>query len=281
MKEAEKEKKSVGCFSYFFGAGLGMLTGFIHPVIPLFAIPFMLYVVFKVNREISAEDSYKSLLSKMSIPKKTEFVTFLEGADSLVPNHPHYFWLEDNFIHIFPQKYPETYSQYDIQKLKFVKIPLQAIEYYSAKGDFYTETKISGGGGGGISLKGALVGGVVGATVGGKTGGAAGAIIAGRKKVKDVQSETIIHDSRATCLYYRYENDVCVLRFGYNDYDVLYKLIPEKSYDAHVLIQAKHTTDKTSMDVADQIKSLKNLKDEGIINEEEFEAAKGKLLNKL
>ena len=164
-----------------------------------------------------------------------------------------------------------------------LQIPLSNIKYFSAEGEFYRENKIAGGGGGGSSLTGAVVGGVI--------AGSAGAIIGSRKKIDDITSTVIEHDTRCTILSYVDDSGIeKVMTFDYSAFKVLNDIIPEKEYDrvqaiqtANIVAQTQaQTTQQTNTDmIFDSIQKLAQLKESGIISSSEFEIKKGELLARL
>jgi hypothetical protein len=160
-------------------------------------------------------------------------------------------------------------------------IPMTSIQYFRVDGDFYRENKISGGGGGGVNIKGALIGHLL--------AGNAGAIIGSRRKVEAIKSELIVHDDRKVILYYLADENaqqLSELVFDYGDYNELLKLIPEKEYNTAIAqmsaasnVQETAPVDQSS--IKERLLELKSLKDEGLISTSEFEKKKEELLKSL
>ena len=180
-----------------------------------------------------------------------------------------YLWIEDDNLFLFPaivQSKEENYILY--------KIPLKDIEYYSTQGSVSKETKISGGGGevGGTSVGGAIVGGVI--------AGGAGAVIGSRKKGKidPIKSEIITHDDRETFLNFYLDGVKHSLFFNYEDYTTLLKLMPQREYNNFVNAQISRGS-KSS--ITEQLKDLADLKEKGILTEDEFNDKKKILLDKI
>lgn len=157
-----------------------------------------------------------------------------------------------------------------------MSIWIDKIDYFERTGEVFHESKISGGGGGGVSIVGAIVGGII--------AGGTGAIIGSRQRVNPIKSEIITHDARVTNLKFfdQYKNRH-TLALGANAFEVLQDLIPEKEYG---LVMANRSsapksedfTDKKESNVIDLLREFAKLKDEGIITPEEFEAKKKQML---
>lgn len=161
-------------------------------------------------------------------------------------------------------------------------IPLNSIVYYQDKGDIAYSTSVSGGGGSSKSMS------LGGAAIGGLLFGEAGAIVGSRAgtgmHINEIHSETIEHDNRYVVLRYRDEKkDNVDLHLSYDCYDALNKLIPDKEY-SYISLDKNKTidTDKQRSDFEEipvrQLRQLKELLDDGIITQEDFDAKKKSLL---
>lgn len=157
-------------------------------------------------------------------------------------------------------------------------LDLEQIIYFCEKGDVQYTTEVSGGGGGEVNMSGAVLGGalfgVAGAIVGSKTGDKAG--------IKDIHSQTMEHDGRYTVIRYKDENGQIIEKsceHGY--YNVFNALIPEKEY-SYIQLHSNvsdHDTPSTSNGIpVEELKKLKELLDAGVINEDDFEKTKKRLL---
>jgi hypothetical protein len=180
-----------------------------------------------------------------------------------------YIWTEDESVFLFPavaQSKEKDYILYEIS--------MKDIEYYSTQGIVSKETKISGGGGevGGTSVGGAIVGGVI--------AGGVGAVIGSRKKGKidPIKSEVITHDDRETFLNFYIDGVKHSLFFNYEDYTTLLKLMPQKDYNNFVNAQISRGS-KSS--ITEQLMDLADLKEKGILTEDEFNEKKKILLDKI
>jgi len=180
-----------------------------------------------------------------------------------------YIWIEEEKLCFFP-----TIALRNSYYNTVNSIPLKDIEYYAIQGNISKETKISGGGGemGGSSIGGAIIGGVI--------AGGAGAIIGSRKggRIEPIKSEIITHDNRETFLNYFVDGVKRPVFFYYTDYPTLLKLIPEKDYNNLF----KRNVSKGSKPLfKEQLVDLADLKEKGIITEEEFNEKKKILLDKI
>lgn len=150
-----------------------------------------------------------------------------------------------------------------------IRINKENITSYNTMGDVTRSQKITGGEvkGGGVSLGGAAVGGAI--------AGPVGAIIGGRKKVKSkpIKTETVTTDTRKVVLNFleHGENEQMVVH--YCVYKDLSELCPEKNGDTHDF--------SSPIDIPEQIKKLSNLKNQGVLTEEEFNKKKNELLAKM
>lgn len=175
-----------------------------------------------------------------------------------------YVWIENDEL-IFLDKY--------VYGIKLFKIPLNNILSFSRYGDFYTETSISGGDGGGSSLTGAVIGGVI--------AGGAGAVIGSRRKINEIKTENKLIDERQTILELDINSNKEYMFFCTEAYNVFMDLIPSKEI-SFVNKEAKQSnTYNDSNDIYNKIRQIAQLKDDGILTEEEFNNKKKELLKSL
>lgn len=166
----------------------------------------------------------------------------------------------------------------DIEKitpieLEYTKIPINKIQYFAKEGDIQYTSQISGGGGGGSSLLGAVVGGVI--------AGEAGAIIGSRKKTAPITTSIKTHDSRKTILNYYDGDTLKVLSYrGTDMYDFFLQNIPEKDLLSVQLQIANQNTPKNES-VKDKLIELKNLYEEGLIDENEYNEKRKEILQQI
>jgi hypothetical protein len=71
------------------------------------------------------------------------------------------------------------------------------------------------------------------------------------------------------------------LFFSYDDYTTLLKLIPEKDYNNFVNTQISRGAESTKSTITQQLKDLADLKEKGILTEDEFNDKKKILLDKI
>ena len=147
------------------------------------------------------------------------------SKDYVYVEYRNYLWVANEYLYKSENKdnYINRYlGKRDLtHELSYNEIPVSDIQYYSKEGDVQYTTKISGGGGGGSSISGAVVGGLI--------AGETGAVIGSRRKIQEVTSETVKHDSRRTLIRYYKDEQINVISYiGFEVYDYLLKKIPEK-----------------------------------------------------
>lgn len=171
----------------------------------------------------------------------------------------------------------EDPQQY-INDIPYIQIPLSKIQSFQLIGDKHTTTSISGGGGGGSSIGGAIIGGVI--------AGGAGAIIGSRKAVDEIKSETKIVDERSVILRYYDDNDVLsVLQISPNAFELFLKWFPEKEYD-YLTTQQKAgegngRTVQAQPNIKERLETLEQLKNDGLITEEEYNNKRQDILKEI
>ena len=161
--------------------------------------------------------------------------------------------------------------------LKVTKIKIDDIEHFQEEGEVYREQVISGGGSGKINVGGAIVGDII--------AGPAGMIIGGQRKVNEIKSETVTHDTRKVVLTYfinkksKYRGKIV---FNKNIKQFLLDNIPEKEYSIVELNKKKELIKDNSKNIntKDKIKELNEMLEEKLITKEEFEKKKKELLDK-
>ncbi len=167
----------------------------------------------------------------------------------------------------------------DLEKyaIEYSCIPVSNIQYFSAEGDVQYTTRISGGGGGGSTITGAIVGGLL--------AGEAGAIVGSRKKVNEIKSESITHDSRNTLIRYYRENELLTISYeGFDVYNYLLKKMPEKdllSMQLKGTDKQKESAENNLSDIEEKMLTIKRLYEAGLISKEEFEEKRTELLTKI
>ena len=182
---------------------------------------------------------------------------FIEGWN-------HYYTKYSNFMRCTDVSRAETVVFDD---LKLTKISVDCVSHYCKEGDRQYTTNIHGGGGGGTSITGAIIGGLI--------AGEAGAVIGSRKQTAPITSTTQVHDSRKTYLAYFHEEKLITIEIqGHEVYNYLLKKIPQKDFK---VVQLQSTNSKAGS-TADEIRKFKELLDDGIITQEEFDVKKKQLL---
>ncbi len=236
----------------------------------------------EANALRKAREKYNSFKEQVSIPETAkEIIFYKSSANSPIQltnsANKVYIWKSENSICFFPCTPTSPYS-ITLASLKIDFIPVGQIEYYSTRGEIFRENKISGGGGGGSSIGGAVAGGLI--------AGGTGAVIGSRKKVNEIRSELITHDTRETFLNYFDGNDRHTLFFDIYAYQIFNDLIPEKEFKIVNAIRSSEIMKKqiyndSQKSVTDQLRELAKLRDDGIITENEFNEKKKQLLDKI
>lgn len=233
--------------------------------------------IYNKNKEATEKESkrledeenekfYKEKMLEYNIDENYKAVKYKRGFAEL-KSIKHYIWIEDKNLCFFPavpQSIKEEYSIY--------KIPIEDIEYYATQGSKTRETMISGGGGefySGTS--------VIGALIGDEECSHRNNMIRG--KINEIKSEIVCFDDRETFLNYFVDGEKHSLFFDFGDYSALLKLIPQKEYSVVVNSNIAKAINPTS--VTKQLKELAELKESGIITEEEFLDKKKVLLDKI
>lgn len=167
----------------------------------------------------------------------------------------------------------------DLEKyaIEYSCIPVSNIQCFSAEGDVQYTTRISGGGGGGSTITGAIVGGLL--------AGETGAIVGSRKKVAEIKSESITHDSRNTLIRYYRENELLTISYdGFDVYNYLLKKMPEKdllSMQLKGTDKQKEAAGTNLSDIEEKMLTIKRLYEAGLISKEEFEEKRTELLTQI
>lgn len=152
-----------------------------------------------------------------------------------------------------------------------IKIKISNIKYYRIMGNKYVTTEITGGNGGGSSIKGAVIGGLI--------AGEAGAIIGSRKPIEAIKSTSTIHDEQKVLLYST--DSAKIFIFNSSIYKVLLKLLPEKEYESGSQAQPTNITSSDTTDIKSKLRELKSMYEEDLITEEEYNNKRQELLSKM
>lgn len=222
------------------------------------------------------QEEYDEYADKLGIVKSDTQVTLIEPKYSFRISQ--YVWIADDCINIFPMAKYYVYnrtsseSKPDVTKLHITSIPIESILYFEEVGELRKYTTVSGGG---TSLTGALIGYALADDV--------GAIIGSREPIKtSVVSED---DRRVELIYRNKEENIENLEFTHEAYQVFKNLLPSK--ELRRIINLKNTKqEKGTMarkgqvpqTSKDKLKQLKEMRDEGLITENEFLEQKKKIL---
>jgi hypothetical protein len=207
-----------------------------------------------------------------------------------------FLWKEDNIISLCGQN--------ESDGIRKIEIPIESIKYYDRSGDYRVDTVTEGGG---ISWGKAIVGGIIGVLIGWFVGGLmdsysdvsnfrifthstvystvltiigllVGLLLAGRNKTITKNKEI---DNRKTYFYYSEDNKDKKMVFTSKDYESLLKLIPEKEMSYIENNKILKSDELKNDNVYRDIEKLSELKEKGILTEEEFMNKKQLLLDKI
>ena len=174
--------------------------------------------------KVNLAQAKKDYESKIVIPQDaaTVRVKRYEGINADIPSgfwtENTYIWVENEQLHLM-SKFAD-WPDYKVRPNVYnpIVIDLKTIVELSQGGEVHYTTQVHGGGGGGTSVKGAIIGGVL--------AGEAGAIIGSRKPVDPITSTTQRIDDRATHMKVLDSNNKFFeIVFEYNDYYVISKLM--------------------------------------------------------
>ncbi len=171
-------------------------------------------------------------------------------------------------------------STEDLEKAKpgVFKVNLNKIQMYTLNGDIQYNSIVKNNGKN-ISLTGALVGNFI--------AGAPGMIIGATKDRVNIETQVEANDTRIVYVYYLdNNNEVKMFRVGkmiLSDYFLFYefikKALPTKS--SEYLMTKENIKLNNNDSISDRIKELKGIFEEGLINEEEYNERKNKLLEQI
>lgn len=182
-----------------------------------------------------------------------------------------YTWLDKDYLYLCSYFDKEFDEKNEIEK---TSIPIKNILYYHLYGEVYNKTIIEGGGGGGTSIGGAIIGGLI--------AGEAGAIIGSRKEVDPITTRNEIIDKRKIIVEFYYNSKLSRMVLGQWDltYELLFlKELPEK--EMNFVINNKKEINNSSNEVLEQIEKIAELKEKGILTEDEFNEKKRVILDKI
>lgn len=230
------------------------------------------------------QNEYDNYIKELGITKSDIRVTLFELTEKndIFPVHiPHYLWIDNDMLNLFPM--PQYYKEWeisssnkpDVSKLKLKTIPIESILYFEEIGELRKYTTLSGGG---TSLKGALLGYIIADDI--------GAIIGSREPIK---TEVISEDDRKIELIYKNsENGIENLEFTHDAYAVFKKLIPLKELQKIIGLNAIQNVDMATVEndelqqnnnTKEKLKQLNEMKEEGLITNDEFLEQRKKILD--
>lgn len=238
------------------------------------------------------KQKYNELRSTINIPTDNERIdveTTVFGfsykaqapiGKSYLLRNDFYCWQENDTLYIFPTEEHITEkhityanlpkdieTNFNSEDIRIIKINRVEIQYYRLAGKERAETKIQSINDG-VNIKGAIVGGLI--------GGDAGAVIGSQYNKGRIYSYSEHFDERYVEIYFQQNGSTYKLKLSANAYPLLEQWFPEKEYE---YVISKNQTVTNTNDRFDEIKKYKELLDNGIISNEEFETKKKELLN--
>lgn len=196
------------------------------------------------------------------------YTTLLNGISSIPNNSIVTVLVKDNRFKVFPMAFSEENNETENKKIVIFDIPIDDIEYFSVVGEKYREQIISGGGSSNINIGGAVLGGII--------AGDAGMILGGQRKVKEIQTKTVVHDTRCLCGSYFSNNKRYKLFFDKDLEQYLLDNIGDLEKDIVDTKKKNKMVNKTSK--KDKLEELKELYDEKLISKEEYLESRKKIL---
>lgn len=196
------------------------------------------------------------------------YTTLLNGISSIPNNSIVTVLVKDNRFKVFPTAFSEENNETENKKIVIFDIPIDDIEYFSVVGEKYREQIISGGGSSNINIGGAVLGGII--------AGDAGMILGGQRKVKEIQTKTVVHDTRCLCVSYFSNNKRYKLFFDKDLEQYLLDNIGDLEKDIVDTKKKNKMVNKTSK--KDKLQELKELYDEKLISKEEYLESRKKIL---
>lgn len=193
--------------------------------------------------------------------------------------YKYYYWLKDKKLFLFPQKEDfirlqvsaNNSAKYCEENVKLTSINISDIIYFKSVGDISYTTSIESTG---TNVKGAVIGAAI--------AGDAGAVIGSRPQIKSKMEKI---DNRNVELKYKDDGAIKTLRFAYAALDIFRDIFPEKEYE-YAEFKPESLDEKDSKTVInstleEKFEKLRNLKNAGLITEEEFSDKKKELLKQL
>lgn len=159
----------------------------------------------------------------------------------------------------------DTYTINAPQPAKFIierRWSMNSLLYFKMNGNVQYTANVRGGG---VNLKGAVAGAVI--------AGGAGAVIGSRNAVS---TETIKHDSREFIVAFEDGHEFCTSDNALKHYNAFMNIIPQK--EISVYMQSVISDSSSEMIDSNELVKLKELLDQGIITQEEFDAKKKQIL---
>lgn len=195
--------------------------------------------------------------------------TNILGGIKNIPNDAEVIVLiENNRFKVYPMYLSEKNNTIKNKNINIFDISVDDIEYYEVIGEKYREQIISGGGSTGINIGGALLGALI--------AGDAGMILGGQRKVEEIQTKTVLRDTRCICINYFVNKCRYKLFFPITLLDYLEDNIPEKEKD---IVKTKKKNRMVNKSKKDKLDELESLYKDGVITESEYKESRSNILS--
>lgn len=233
-----------------------------------------------IERQKNREDIFRIIIHKYKMPTNAITFNIRKWSDyHLRRSIKGYFWQDNETLKILSMfdynLLNADKNNIEYERIIYRELKFGDIQFYFNTGNFYTETKIQGGGGGGSSFGKALVGGAL--------FGDAGAVIGSRKKIDPITSKLLITDTRESVIKYIDNGEDKFIHISFDEMKNLYSLLPGKSIEE--IYQQKNDKKGSQISESSTIKEklieLKELKEHNLITEEEYSIARGKMIDSL
>ena len=218
-----------------------------------------------VNRNLFLQE-YDEFVKKLGVIERDIEVTLIKRDEEIdfEEDMPQYLWVTEKMLHMFPTA--EYYlskissiSRPDISELKITTISLDSILYYEETGQLYRHAIVSGGESRFDALTEATVS-------------------------EPIKTNIVSEDYRVVELTYKNQDgEIVSLQFEHDAYEIFKRIMPMKDMrkiKSLKTVEAK-TPKKRSSSAKKQLKQLNELKEEGLITEEEYTKRREKILDSI
>lgn len=244
----------------------------------------LLYIIIQIynkndkeqhlKNQVDFQHEYNLYANRLGIVKSNIQATLIESDEGLPLSIPHYLWIKNGSLNLFPMAeyykfaYTNSISKPNISRLQLKSVPIDAILYFEEIGELRKYAKVSGGS---VSLKGVILDTILDSNI---------------LSREPITTTIVSEDERKIELVYKnQQNQIASLEFRHDAYEVLQKLIPSKELRKIIALNeiqkkdSSNTDEKEFQNTKQKLKQLNDLKEEGLITDEEFLEQKRKILD--